>query len=185
MTSTYVATAGEDKKKVKKADSQRLQSENRLGRNLVLPAVVIMLLVTAFPMMRALYATDASEYQEHPLAVALPSSESDLRELVSFAHQHRVGLIPRAAGTSLAGQVVGNGIVVDLGRHLNRIIDLDVSRRRIRVQRDWGTSDAGGLFLREVRDGACRVFDGVLGPEYNEAHRDHFHLDRGGWRVCR
>ncbi|HTO02613.1 MAG TPA: FAD-binding protein, partial [Opitutus sp.] len=61
-------------------------------------------------MMRALYATDASEYQEHPLAVALPNSEADLRELVSFAHQHRVGLIPRAAGTSLAGQVVGNGI---------------------------------------------------------------------------
>jgi multiple sugar transport system permease protein len=55
VTSTYVATAGEDKKKVKKADSQRLQAENRLGRNLVIPAVVVMLIVTAFPMLRALY----------------------------------------------------------------------------------------------------------------------------------
>jgi hypothetical protein len=57
--------------------------------------------------------------------------------------------------------------------------------RRIRVERDWGSGDADGLFLRETRDGACRVFDTVLGPDYNAAHRDHFHLDRGGWRVCR
>jgi len=59
------------------------------------------------------------------------------------------------------------------------------SGRRIRVERDWGSGDADGLFLRAVRDGACRVFDGVLGPDYNAAHRDHFHLDRGAWRVCR
>jgi hypothetical protein len=57
--------------------------------------------------------------------------------------------------------------------------------RRIRVERDWGSGDADGLFLREARDGACRVFDSVLGPDYNAAHRDHFHLDRGGWRACR
>jgi len=57
--------------------------------------------------------------------------------------------------------------------------------RRIRVERDWRSGDADGLFLRKVRDGACRVFDSVLGPDYNAAHRDHFHLDRGGWRACR
>lgn len=57
--------------------------------------------------------------------------------------------------------------------------------RRIRVARDWGSPDADGVFLSEVHEGACRVFDSVLGPEYNEAHRDHFHLDRGGWRACR
>lgn len=56
---------------------------------------------------------------------------------------------------------------------------------RVRVARDWGGSDAAGRFLREVRDGACRVFDAVLGPDYNAAHRDHLHLDRGGYRVCR
>lgn len=84
--------------------------------------------------MRALYATDASEYQELPLAVALPRDEDDVRELVAFAARHRVGLIPRAAGTSLAGQVVGSGIVVDLGRHLNRIVAVDAAARRARVQ---------------------------------------------------
>ena len=57
--------------------------------------------------------------------------------------------------------------------------------RRISVARDWGGNDAHGFFLREVHEGACRVFDSVLGPEYNAAHRDHFHLDRGGWRSCR
>lgn len=57
--------------------------------------------------------------------------------------------------------------------------------RRISVVRDWGSTDPDGAFLREVHDGACRVFDSVLGPEYNAAHRDHFHLDRGGWRACR
>jgi hypothetical protein len=57
--------------------------------------------------------------------------------------------------------------------------------RRIRVEREWGSNDPDGLFLREVRDGACRVFDAVLGPDYNAAHRDHFHLDRGSYRLCR
>ena len=80
------------------------------------------------------YSTDASEYQEQPVAVAFPASEADVRELVRFASAHGVGLIPRGAGTSLAGQVVGNGIVVDLGRSLNAIVALDVARRRVRVQ---------------------------------------------------
>ena len=59
------------------------------------------------------------------------------------------------------------------------------SGRRIRVERDWGSDDPDGQFLRDLRNGACRVFDSVLGPEYNAAHRNHFHLDRGGFRVCR
>jgi FAD/FMN-containing dehydrogenase/Fe-S oxidoreductase len=84
--------------------------------------------------MRRLYATDASEYQEMPVAVAFPRSEADVRELIAFANEHRIGLIPRTAGTSLAGQVVGNGIVIDLGRHLNRILATDAVARRVRVQ---------------------------------------------------
>lgn len=84
--------------------------------------------------LRLLYATDASEYQELPAAVALPRSEADVKKLLAFARTHGLGLIPRAAGTSLAGQVVGNGLVVDLGRHLNRIIAIDPTTRRARVQ---------------------------------------------------
>lgn len=84
--------------------------------------------------MRRLYATDASEYQEMPLAVALSKSESDIQKLLEFATRRGLGLIPRAAGTSLAGQVVGNGIVVDIGRYLNRVIGYDSELRRVRVQ---------------------------------------------------
>ncbi len=85
-------------------------------------------------LMRTIYATDASEYQERPLAVALPKSIADVGELIRFATAEGIGIIPRAAGTSLAGQVVGGGIVVDAGRHLNRIIALDTEARRVRVQ---------------------------------------------------
>ncbi len=83
---------------------------------------------------RQLYSTDASEFQELPAAVALPRSEADIRTLIEFANRHRIGLIPRTAGTSLAGQVVGNGIVVDVGRHLNRILAVDPIHRRVRAQ---------------------------------------------------
>ena len=55
--------------------------------------------------------------------------------------------------------------------------------QRIRIVNDWSNEHA--TFLHEVRDGACRFFDGVLSPDYNDAHRDHFHLDRGSARVCR
>jgi len=84
--------------------------------------------------MRTLYATDASEYREMPLAVALPETEADVRELIAFANREKVPLIPRAAGTSLAGQVVGSGLVVDIGRHLNRIVRIDPAARRVWVQ---------------------------------------------------
>lgn len=57
--------------------------------------------------------------------------------------------------------------------------------QRIVVARDWSGQGDAARFLHAVRDGACRHFDGVLGPEYNRAHHDHFHLDLGGWQICR
>ena len=84
--------------------------------------------------MRILYATDASAYRELPLAVAFPQTEKDLKTLITFANTHKVGLIPRTAGTSLAGQVVGTGIVVDVSKYFTRIIELNKDERWIRVQ---------------------------------------------------
>ncbi len=83
---------------------------------------------------RTLYATDASAYRERPLAVALPASEEDLGRLVAFGRRHGLPLIPRATGTSLAGQVVGAGLVVDVSRHLDRVLDLDPVGRTVTVQ---------------------------------------------------
>lgn len=83
---------------------------------------------------RRLYATDASAYRELPVAVAVPKSEADLVKLIQFARQHKTSLIPRTAGTSLAGQVVGNGIVVDVSRNFNKIIEINVKEQWAIVQ---------------------------------------------------
>lgn len=83
---------------------------------------------------RILYATDASAYSEMPLAVAIPHSIADLKILIDFANKQGSSLIPRTAGTSLAGQVVGNGIVVDVSRHFNQIIQVNAAEKWVRVQ---------------------------------------------------
>lgn len=57
--------------------------------------------------------------------------------------------------------------------------------RRIVLARDWQGSGDNALFLRQVRDAACSAFNTVLGPDYNAAHRDHFHVDMGRWSACR
>ena len=84
--------------------------------------------------MRILYATDASAYREKPMAVAIPRSENDIKKLISFAQQENIGLIPRTAGTSLAGQVVGSGIVVDVSKHFTKILELNQEEKWVRVQ---------------------------------------------------
>jgi hypothetical protein len=57
--------------------------------------------------------------------------------------------------------------------------------REIRVLTDWTGEPGKAGFLREVHAGACRLFDAALGPDYNAAHRDHLHFDRGSYRACR
>lgn len=81
-----------------------------------------------------LYATDASAYREKPLAVARPKHAEDIRKLILFANEHKIPLIPRAAGTSLAGQVVGKGIVVDISKHLTQILEINTAEKWVRVQ---------------------------------------------------
>lgn len=83
---------------------------------------------------RTLYATDASAYREMPLAVVVPKSIADIKHLVAFALNEKTSLIPRTAGTSLAGQVVGSGIVVDVSKYFTRILELNVEEKWVRVQ---------------------------------------------------
>ena len=85
-------------------------------------------------LMRKLYATDASVYRRLPLAVALPKDEDDIRLLILFANANNTSLIPRTAGTSLAGQCVGEGIVVDVSKYFTRILDINESERTVTVQ---------------------------------------------------
>ena len=83
---------------------------------------------------RTLYATDASAYRELPLGVAVPKSTADIRTLIQFAREHNTSLIPRTAGTSLAGQVVGSGIVVDVSKYFTKILELNTAENWVRVQ---------------------------------------------------
>lgn len=80
------------------------------------------------------YATDASAYREIPVAVSVPKSKADLQLLIDFAKRNGLALIPRAAGTSLAGQVVGSGIIVDMSAQWGRIISIDEKKRTATVE---------------------------------------------------
>lgn len=83
---------------------------------------------------RILYATDASAYREVPAAVGRPASSDDIKKILAFARNTGGSVIPRGAGTSLAGQVVGPGIVMDVSKYLNHILEFNSEERWIRVE---------------------------------------------------
>ena len=86
------------------------------------------------PLHRIAYATDASAYREVPRGVAFPENEQDIVFLIQEAIKRNTHLIPRAGGTSIAGQVVGNGIVVDISKHFKKILEVNAEERWARVQ---------------------------------------------------
>jgi len=83
---------------------------------------------------KTIYATDASVYREVPLAVIWPKGESDLKKIIEFAGKEKTSLTLRAAGTSLAGQVVSSGIIVDISRYMKDIIEINEKEMWVRVQ---------------------------------------------------
>jgi FAD/FMN-containing dehydrogenase/Fe-S oxidoreductase len=108
------------------------------------------------------YSTDASVYQERPLAVAIPIDTNDIKSLISFARRHSLTLVPRAAGTSLAGQVVGNGIVVDISKHFTAVKEVNVAEKWVRVQ--------PGV-IRDDLNNYLHKFGLMVGPETSTANR--------------
>lgn len=83
---------------------------------------------------RLIYSTDASDYSEKPLAVFYPKTIDDIKKIIEFANKENLPLIPRGGGTSLAGQVVGKGLVVDVSKHLNKIIEINKEEKWVRVE---------------------------------------------------
>ena len=136
---------------------------------------------------RLIYATDASAYREKPLAVVLPRDKSDIKKLIALAHDTKTSLIPRAAGTSLAGQVVGNGIVVDISRYMTRILEFNPTEKWVIVEPGVILSELNqflepeGLFFAPETSTANRcMMGGMLGNNACGAHslvygstRDH------------
>lgn len=112
--------------------------------------------------MRLLYATDASAYRELPAAVCRPDDSGDIRLLIDFARKMKISLIPRTAGTSLAGQVVGDGIIVDVSRYMTRILELNVEEHWVRVQ--------PGVVLDELNN-FLQPYGLFFGPETSTSNR--------------
>ena len=81
-----------------------------------------------------LYATDASVYEIQPMAVVVPRDEADVLLAHRVAYERRIPILPRGAGTSLAGQTVGRALVIDFSRYMNQILEVDADRRIARVQ---------------------------------------------------
>jgi FAD/FMN-containing dehydrogenase/Fe-S oxidoreductase len=83
---------------------------------------------------RIIYSTDASSYRELPQAVILPRHREDIKKILAFAREHQTSVIPRGAGTSLAGQVVGSGIVVDISKYMDRILEFNKEEHWVVVE---------------------------------------------------
>lgn len=111
---------------------------------------------------RIAYATDASAYREIPLGVAYPSSKEDLVEIIAEARRRRTHLIPRAGGTSITGQVVGYGIVVDVSKHLNHILEINAEER-------WAKVEPG--VVRDELNIALKPYGLFFSPETSTSNR--------------
>jgi FAD/FMN-containing dehydrogenase/Fe-S oxidoreductase len=97
---------------------------------------------------RALYSTDSSNYRQLPIGVVRPLDTEDLVEIIRVCRDHQAPVTLRGGGTSLAGQTTNRAVVVDVSRHLNRIVELDPERRIARVQ--------PGVILDDLRTAAER-----------------------------
>lgn len=111
---------------------------------------------------KRIYATDASVYQVKPAAVAIPASSKDIKRLIQFAIQAKTGLIPRGAGTSLAGQVVGDGIVMEISSALGKVISLNKKEKSVWIE--------PGM-VRDDLNKHLASADLFFGPETSTANR--------------
>ena len=116
---------------------------------------------------RALYSTDASIFQVMPLGVVIPKNEEDIQGLVRYAGEHQIPLIARGAGTGLAGEALGRGLVVDFSCHLRSI--LEVGEETVRVQPGVGyhelqshLASIGRRFAPDLTSGVQCTIGGML-----------------------
>lgn len=111
---------------------------------------------------RILYATDASVYRELPLGVAIPRDSDDVIQIVKYCYQHKIPIIPRAGGTSLAGQCVGIGLVVDVSKYMNKVVSIDAAAKTVTVQ--------PGI-IRDELNQILKPYNLMVGPNTSTANR--------------
>src|SRR5262249_52109691 len=85
-------------------------------------------------MTRGLYSTDASIYRISPVGVVFPGSMDDVGAIIATAAAGRIPILPRGSGTSLSGQTVAAALVIDFSRFMNRILDIDLERKLVRIE---------------------------------------------------
>ncbi|MYR08325.1 FAD-binding protein [Gordonia sp. SID5947] len=111
------------------------------------------------------YSYDASNYRIRPVAVVFPHNADDVARTVAYCHTHRIPLIPRGGGTSMGGNAIGPGIVMDLSRHMDRVLEVDA---------ESGTAVAeSGIVLTTLAAHARAATDGALtfAPDPSSASR--------------
>jgi FAD/FMN-containing dehydrogenase/Fe-S oxidoreductase len=124
---------------------------------------------------RILYSTDASIFQVQPLGVAVPQDEEDVQTLVRYAAENHVPLIPRGAGSGVAGESLGAGLVVDLSRHFRSILEIGADTVRVQPgvvhrQLNQELAKVGRRFAPDPASGAQCTIGGMLATNASGAH---------------
>ncbi|MFQ5847049.1 MAG: FAD-binding and (Fe-S)-binding domain-containing protein [Candidatus Methylomirabilales bacterium] len=126
---------------------------------------------------RLLYSTDASIYAIEPLGVILPRNQDDVRTAVRVAHAHGVPILPRGAGTSLAGQAVGRAMILDTSRYLHRILEVNPEERWVRLEPGVVLDELNALlrpyaleFGPDVATSSRATIGGMIGNNSAGAH---------------
>jgi FAD/FMN-containing dehydrogenase/Fe-S oxidoreductase len=111
---------------------------------------------------KVLYSTDASIYQIEPLGVAYPKTQDDLQAVVELAVKHKIPVLPRGSGSSLAGQAIGTALILDCSRWLDKLVEIDPDNRTATVE--------PGLVLSRLNAAAAK-FGLTFGPDPASAER--------------
>ena len=135
-------------------------------------------------------ALSLAMWERHALQQAaethLGARVARIEHLGSYACRNRYGQAEgRRSLHATADALDVAGFVLEDGRRIRVLADWPPPASAERTSSVDANAHGEAVFLRAVRDGACAHFDAVLGPDYNAAHADHFHFDRGGGRVCR
>ncbi len=109
-----------------------------------------------------MYATDASLYQVMPYGVVLPKSEEDVLSILQYCHERNIPVLPRGAGTSLAGQAVAKALIMDMSKYMTKILDMDENQAQVTVQ--------PGIVL-DILNNAMKVYGLTFAPDPATASR--------------
>src|SRR5437773_3003824 len=111
---------------------------------------------------RLMYSTDASIYEIEPIGVVIPRTHEDIFATMEVARNFKVPVLPRGGGTSLAGQTVGDAVVIDMSKYLNRVLEVNTEER-------WALVEPG--VVQEQFNLHLKPMGYLFGPDTSTANR--------------